>query len=444
MEIANIEESNNIIENVELGSIADEMEVSIGDLLISINGKEIKDVIDYKYMMSDDYLLVEIEKNNGEIWELEIEKEPGEDLGILFTNPLIDKVKSCNNNCIFCFVDQLPPNMRDTLYFKDDDSRLSFLQGSFITLTNLGEDEIQRIVDYRLSPINISVHTTNPKLRIRMLKNKNAGQIFETLKRFHEVNIDMNCQIVLIPGINDGEELKRTIADLSTLWPSIKSVAVVPVGITKYRDGLEKINIYNKETATSVINDVEAMQQRYLSTIGSRYIFASDEFYIVSGRKIPEHYEYEGYPQYENGVGILRLFITEVNNALNNSLKKEVKQKILFVTGTLAFKYMKEISLKIMDKYDGLSIEVVPIINDYFGETITVAGLVTGMDLVKQLIEYKNYDKIIIPRTMLKRDEEIFLDNLTLKEAIDKLGTEIVPSSVDGYELIKLIEIGVK
>ena len=404
MKIANIKESNNIIGNVELGSIADEMEVSPGDLLISVNGKEIKDIIDYKYMMSDDYLLVEIEKNNGEIWELEIEKEPGEDLGILFTNPLIDKVKSCNNNCIFCFVDQLPPNMRDTLYFKDDDSRLSFLQGSFITLTNMNEDEIQRIVDYRLSPINISVHSTNPKLRIRMLKNKKAGQIFETLKKFHEVNIDMNCQIVLIPGINDGEELKRTIGDLSTLWPSIKSVAVVPVGITKYRDGLEKINIYNKETATSVINDVETMQQRYLSTIGSRYIFASDEFYIISGRKIPEHDEYERYPQYENGVGILRLFITEVNNALNNSVKKELKQKILFVTGALAFKYMEDMSLKIMDKYDGLSIEVVPIINDYFGETITVAGLITGMDLVKQLMEYKNYDKIIIPRTMLKSD----------------------------------------
>lgn len=444
MEITNIKESRNIIEDIEIGSIADELEVNPGDVLLSINGKSIKDVIDYKYMMADDYLVVEIEKSDGEIWEFEIEKDAGEDLGIIFTNPLIDRAKSCNNKCMFCFIDQLPPNMRDTLYFKDDDSRLSFLQGNFITLTNMGEDEIQRIIDYRLSPINVSVHTTNPELRIRMLRNKNAGKIFNILKRFHEVNIEMNCQIVLVPGVNDGEELNRTISDLSTLYPSINSVAVVPVGITKYRHGLDNLDIYNRETSNKVVREVEVMQKNYIEKLDTRYIFASDEFYVVSDNKLPEYDEYEGFPQYENGVGLLRSFKTEIEEALEKSPYSESKQKLVFATGTLAFGFMKDIARMIMEKYKNLIIEVVPIKNNFFGETITVSGLVTGKDLVEQTKKYDGYDKVIIPRTMLKRDEEIFLDNITLKEAIEKLGTEIVPSKVDGFELIKLIETGVR
>ncbi|WP_422485221.1 DUF512 domain-containing protein [Gudongella sp. DL1XJH-153] len=444
MEITNIKESRNIIEDVELGSIADELDVNPGDVLLSINNRIIKDVIDYKYMMADEYLMVEIEKPDGEIWEFEIEKDPGDDLGIIFTNPLIDRAKTCNNKCMFCFIDQLPPNMRDTLYFKDDDSRLSFLQGNFITLTNMGEDEIQRIIDYRLSPINVSVHTTNPELRVKMLRNKNAGKIFDILKRFHEVNIEMNCQIVLVPGINDGEELKRTISDLSTLYPSINSVAVVPVGITKYRQGLDNLDIYSNKTSHSVVKDVELMQKHYIEKLNTRYIFASDEFYVVSGNKLPEYDEYEGFPQYENGVGLLRSFKTEIEEALEKSSYSESKQKLIFATGTLAFGFMKEIARMIMEKYSNLIIEVVPIKNYFFGETITVSGLVTGKDLVEQTNKFKGFDKVIIPRSMLKKDEEIFLDNITLEEAIEKLGIEIVPSRVDGLELINLIETGVR
>lgn len=444
MEITNIKESRNIIEDVELGSIADELDVNPGDILLSINNREIKDVIDYKYMMADEYLLVEIEKPHGEIWEFEIEKEPGEDLGIIFTNPLIDRAKSCNNKCMFCFIDQLPPNMRDTLYFKDDDSRLSFLQGNFITLTNMGEDEIQRIIEYRLSPINVSVHTTNPDLRVRMLRNKNAGKIFDILKRFHEVNIEMNCQIVLVPGVNDGEELKRTINDLSTLYPSIHSVAVVPVGITKYRQGLDELEIYDGDTAAGVVLDVENMQRHFIEKIGTRYIFASDEFYVVSGNKLPEYHEYEGFPQYENGVGLLRSFRSEVEEALEGSNLSSMDKKLIFATGTLAYEFMRDIASMIMAKYDNLTIEVVPIKNYFFGETITVSGLVTGGDLVEQLKTYDGFEKVIIPRSMLKRDEEIFLDNISLVQASDKLGIEIVPSGVDGKELINLIETGVR
>src|SRR5690554_292218 len=264
MEITNIKESRNIIEDVVLGSIADELGVDPGDILLTINDTPVKDVIDYKYLISDEYLEVVIQKEDGEIWELEIEKEISEDLGIIFTNPLIDKAKSCQNKCMFCFIDQLPPNMRDTLYFKDDDSRLSFLQGNFITLTNMSQDDIDRIIQYRLSPINVSVHTTNPELRIKMLKNKKAGKIYEILKSFHKANLEMNCQIVLVPGVNDGDELRKTIEDLSKLYPSINSVAVVPVGVTKYRESLAKLETYDEEKAKVLIADINKMQDEYM------------------------------------------------------------------------------------------------------------------------------------------------------------------------------------
>jgi putative radical SAM enzyme (TIGR03279 family) len=308
----------------------------------------------------------------------------------------------------------------------------------------MGEDEIQRIIDYRLSPINVSVNTTNPELRVRMLRNKNAGKVFDILKRFHEVNIEMNCQIVLVPGVNDGDELIRTINDLSTLYPSINSVAVVPVGITKYRQGLDKLDIYDRDTSAKVIMDVEKMQGYFLEKAGTRFIFASDEFYVVSGNKLPEYDEYEGFPQYENGVGLLRSFKTEVEKALEDSSLPDTDQKLIFATGTLAYDFIREIAAMIMKRYVNLRIEVVPIRNNFFGETITVSGLVTGRDLVEQVKDYDGFDKVIIPRSMLKRDEDIFLDNITLEQAIDMLGIEIAPSMVDGKELINLIETGVR
>jgi len=445
MEITNIKESRNIIEDIVLGSIADELGVDPGDILVSINDVPVQDVIDYKYLISDEYLEVVIQKSNGELWELEIEKDISEDLGIIFTNPLIDKAKSCQNKCMFCFIDQLPPNMRDTLYFKDDDSRLSFLQGNFITLTNMSQDDIDRIIKYRLSPINVSVHTTNPELRIKMLKNKKAGMIYEILKSFHKANLEMNCQIVLVPGVNDGDELKKTISDLSALYPSINSVAVVPVGITKYRDGLFQLDIYNKDKAIKVIKDVNEMQNMYKEKLSTRYIFASDEFYVVSNEELPTYDEYEGFPQYENGVGLLRSFDQEIEDALDKVKTKNVNSKnIIFATGKLAYGFMEQIADKIMSKFVGLNIKVVPITNNFFGETITVSGLVTGIDLVQQVKSIESFDLVIIPRSMMKRDEEIFLDNITLVEAEKLMNKMIIPSVVDGEELIRIIEAEVK
>ncbi len=293
----NISESRNIIEEIAEGSIGEELEIEKGgDILLSINHTEVKDIIDYKYLVSDDYILLGIQKPNGDIWEYEIEKDYDEDLGIIFTNPLIDKAKSCRNKCIFCFIDQLPPNMRETLYFKDDDSRLSFLQGNFITLTNMSDDEIDRIIRYRLSPINISVHTTNPELRVKMLNNKNAGKIYDILKRFHEARLEINCQIVLVPGVNDGEELNRTLFDLSKLYPTVESVAVVPVGITKYREKLAKLTPYNKELSEELLDYISHEQTRLLRELGTRFVFPSDEFFALSKREVPSYEEYEGFP----------------------------------------------------------------------------------------------------------------------------------------------------
>lgn len=445
MEIKNTKETRNIIEDIILGSIADEMGIEPGDILISINDQKIKDVIDYKYLVADESLFFEVEKGNGEIWELEVEKDYDEDLGIIFTNPLIDRAKTCQNKCMFCFIDQLPPNMRDTLYFKDDDSRLSFLQGNFITLTNMSDDDINRIINYRLSPINISVHTTNPELRVKMLKNKNAGKVFEILKRFHNANLKINCQIVLVPNVNDKTELENTINDLSTLYPSVASVAVVPVGITKYRKGLEKLDVFDKSLSKELVQQIENMQHKYLIQLGTRFVFASDEFFCVSEEPLPDFDEYEGFPQYENGVGLLRSFKTEIEQRLER--QKEIESftnKIIFATGTLAFDFILEISKLIMSKCINLEIRVIPIKNKFFGETITVSGLITGSDLVEQLSNLDDYDYVLIPDSMLKNGEDIFLDNISLMKAAEMLNKKIHSTPVDGDKLIDIIEYGVE
>lgn len=444
MELGNVMETKNIIEDIVLGSIAEELSIEPGDILVSINGEKVKDVIDYKYLISDDFLLIEIQKPNGEVWEFDIEKDYNEDLGIIFTNPLIDKAKSCKNKCMFCFIDQLPPNMRDTLYFKDDDSRLSFLQGNFITLTNMSDEEIDRIIKYRLSPINVSVHTTNPELRVKMLKNKNAGKVYEILKRFHEANLEVNCQIVLVPGVNDGGELERTIDDLSMLFPTIESVAVVPVGITKYRKNLEQVRTYDKELALKLLDSIEKMQDKFLEKKATRFVFASDEFYCLTKCKLPSFDNYEGFPQYENGVGLMKSFEYEIDSQLEElKVNKDIKKKYIIATGTLAYDFIIKITNKIKNKFEGIEFTVVPIKNNFFGETITVSGLVTGNDLISQLKSYKNYDAVIIPKVMLKRDEEIFLDNSTIKDIEMELGIKILVSEVDGEKFIDVLKLGV-
>ncbi len=443
MELQNIEETKNIIEQVIEGSIADELEIEKGDVILSINDKKIRDIIDYKYLISDEHILLQIERD-GEVWEFEIEKEFDEDLGIEFTNPLIDRAKSCKNKCIFCFVDQLPPNMRETLYFKDDDSRLSFLQGNFITLTNMTDDEIDRIIEYRLSPINISVHTTNPELRIKMLKNKNAGKIYSILQRFHNAKLEMNCQIVLVPDVNDGKELDKTLRDLSKLYPSISSVAIVPVGITKYRDQLEAVRPFDEQMSSDLLKYFFSMQDNFLTKLGTRFVFPSDEFFALSHTQLPSYDEYEGFPQLENGVGLMKLFQHELEEELKNTLDTySLNKTFVLATGTLAANFMKNICKKIEAKFKGLSIKVIPITNNFFGEKITVSGLITGYDLIRELKGIDG-DKIIIPKSMLRSCEDVFLDDVTLHDLEKELGVQVMVSKVSGKEFIECFKEEVK
>lgn len=444
MELNNINDYKNVIENVKVASIAHEIGIEKGDILLSINNKPVKDIIDYKFLITDEYIEVTIEKSYGEIWVLEIEKDFDEDLGIEFTNPLIDRAKSCRNKCIFCFIDQLPKNMRETLYFKDDDSRLSFLQGNFITLTNMSDEEIDRIIKYRISPINISVHTTNPDLRVKMLNNKDAGKIFNILKRFHEANLEINCQIVLVPNVNDGAELDRTLTDLSSLYPSVKSVAIVPVGLTKHREGLANIRIFSKNESRKFLDFIMEKQNYFLENLGTRFVYPSDEFYIMGDYNLPSYGDYEGFPQLENGVGLVKSFEQEILDALSTIDKLlHLDKHYIIATGTLAKDFMTRMARKIMAKFKGLKLEVVAIKNRFFGETITVSGLITGQDLIEQLKDHESIDKVngvIIPKSMLRRDTHIFLDDLNINNVEDGLKTKVIPIEVSGMDFVNIFK----
>ncbi|MCG4586173.1 DUF512 domain-containing protein, partial [Anaerosalibacter bizertensis] len=329
--------------------------------------------------------------------------------------------------------------MRKTLYFKDDDSRLSFLQGNFITFTNLSDEEIQRIIDYRLSNINVSVHTTNPELRVKMLNNKNAGKILDILKKFKESGIKVNCQIVLVPGINDGKELDRTLEDLASLYPSVSSVAVVPVGLTKHREGLCKLRTFDKKSSKELLEYMKTKHKIFLDRLGTRFVYPSDEFYAVAEEELPAYEEYEGFPQLENGVGLMRLFLYEIEEELkkidDNTI---VNKKYIIATGTLAYKFMKDIADKVMKKIKGLDLKVVPIENNFFGTTITVSGLITGQDLISQTKIYSDYDGIIIPSSMLRDGEDVFLDDYTVLDVEKELNKKIIPSKVSGSDFIKI------
>lgn len=437
----NVKNTNNVISKVYKDSIADELGIEVGDLLISINGEPIHDIIEYRFLLSDEYLEVEIQKQNREVYIYEIEKDYDDDLGIEFTNPIIDKAKSCRNKCVFCFIDQLPKGMRETLYFKDDDSRLSFLQGNFVTLTNMSEEDINNIIKYRISPINISVHTTNPELRKTMIKNKFAGNLYSIMERLAEAQIQMNCQIVLCPGYNDKEELERTVSDLTKLYPYVNSAAAVPVGITKHREHLPNLEIFNEKTAGETIDQVDKLQKKYLKELGTRFIFLSDEFYIMAKRKLLDYDEYEGFIQFENGVGMISKFEREIKDYLEN-LSEDHKSKIKKVsiaTGHSAYEFMCEMAKCIMEKCPNVQIDVYKIINNFFGDTITVSGLVTATDIIDQLKDKNLGETLYIPRSMLKADEEIFLDNITLENLSDIMGLEVVPCLNEGKDFIDKI-----
>lgn len=427
----------NIIVKVLKNSIAEEMELEPGDELVSVNNCSVKDYIDYKYQISDENILFEIKKPNGEIWELEIEKEYDEDIGIVFENPLMDNIKVCSNKCIFCFIDQMPKGMRKTLYLKDDDTRLSFLYGNFITLTNLKDEEIERIIKYKISPIKVSVHTTDSNLRKYMMGNDKDIDILKYLKKLIDAGITVDCQIVLVREVNDKDQLDKTIRDLSSIHPGLRSVAVVPVGLTKFRDRLVELKLFDKESATEIVKQVTELQNELYNKLDTRFIFIADEFYITSGMNFPSYEDYEDFDQLENGIGMCRLFKQQIEDLLDEYEGSEpIADEIAFVTGAAAYELMVEMSEKIMKKIP-LKINVVKIINNFFGERITVSGLITGKDIIEQLKD-KNYKNIILPRNMIN-DNNVMLDDLTIQDLEKELNTEVTVCDVDGETLLNLI-----
>ncbi len=432
-------ENLHIIKTIIEGSIAEEMGVEAGDILLEINGQQVKDVFDYHYLCNEEYLTVVIRKSDGEEWELDIEKEYEEDLGIEFENGLMDEYRSCHNKCIFCFIDQMPKGMRDTLYFKDDDSRLSFLQGNYVTLTNMSEEDVERIITYKMSPINISVQTMNPELRNMMLHNRFAGQALEKIERFYEAGIVMNGQIVLCKGINDGKELEFTVEQLMKYAPLMESVSVVPVGLSKYREGLHPLEPFTKEDAEAVIDYIEKMQKICFEKYGLHFVHASDEWYLLAKRELPEESRYDGYLQLENGVGMLRLLREEFGEALKEAKGHNNKKKVTLATGLLAAPTMRELSESLKEKFPQVEVEVRAIRNDFFGEKITVSGLITGQDIVAQLKGNISGDKLLIPINMLRSEEDVFLDDYTISQVETEVGMPIRVTAASGFDLLEAI-----
>ncbi len=428
-----------IIKAVEPLSIAEELGIEAGDKLISINDNIIEDVFDYHYLVNDEELVVLIEKADGEEWELEIEKDYEEDLGITFEQGLMDEYRSCRNKCIFCFIDQMPKGMRETLYFKDDDSRLSFLQGNYITLTNMSDHDVERMVQYHLEPINISFQTTNPELRCKMLHNRFAGEALKKVDKLYEGGIHMNGQIVLCKGVNDGEELERSIRDLTKYLPYLQSVSVVPVGLTKYRDGLYPLEPFTKEDAIKVLDTIEGWQKKIYEEYGLHFIHAGDEWYILAEREMPEEERYDGYMQLENGVGMLRLLMNEFDEALADLEGDDRKVEVSIATGKLAYPYLQRMIEKLQVKFPNVKVHLYWIRNDFFGEKITVAGLITGQDLIEQLKGSELGSKLLLPCNMLRDGEEVFLDDVTLTEVKDSLQVEIDIVKSSGWDFVERI-----
>lgn len=426
------------IKSVVKNSPAYGKDISAGDMLVSVNGHGISDVLDYMYYSAeiDTELLLE---RRGERHTVNIKKSEYDDLGLEFENFLMDSKQSCQNKCIFCFIDQMPPNMRETLYFKDDDARLSFLQGNYVTLTNLSQKDIDRIIQMRLS-INISVHTTNPELRCMMMNNRFAGEKLDYIRQFAEAGISMNCQIVLCPDINDGTELVRTLTDLGNLMPNIQSIAVVPVGLTKFRQGLYPLKIFDRDGASKTIDIIESFQKNFLDKYGTRLVYPSDEFYITAGREIPNGDFYEDYPQYENGVGMIRSLMDEFDSAFETAEEDEIKPcSTSIVTGELAYKYICGLVEKAQKKWHNIKCNVYKIRNDFFGETITVTGLITGQDLIAQLKGKPLGDALLISSNMIRKDGGLFLDDYTISDVEKALDIKIRIVENDGFELFDAI-----
>ena len=431
--------NGHIIDKVEPGSIAEELEIEPGDLLLKINNQTIKDVFDYHYLINDEFLTVLIQKPNNEEWELEIEKDYEQDLGIEFSESLMDNYRSCKNKCIFCFIDQNPKGMRETIYFKDDDARLSFLQGNYITLTNMKNEDIERIIKYKLEPVNISVHTTNPELRIKMLNNRFAGDALNKIKMLYDGGISMNSQIVLCKNWNDKEELDRSIRELSAYLPYMESLSVVPLGKTKYREGLTELESFTKKDAAEVLDQIHGWQDKFLKKYGTRFVFASDEWYIRAGYELPTADYYEGYGQIENGVGIMRSFIDEAEEYLEELNSNPKPHKVSLVTGVLAYSMMQELIAKINKRFPQVETSLYCIQNHFYGPEITVTGLLTGQDIIAQLTGKDLGDYLLLPNVLLRSGEEILLDDITVNDIQNALQTPIRIVQSDGKSFVDTI-----
>lgn len=423
---------------VEPGSIAEEIGIAPGDSLVKVNGNIFHDILEYRYLISEPELELEVLKSDGTTEIITVESDY-EDLGIEFRRGLVDTAQSCRNKCIFCFIDQLPKGMRETVYFKDDDTRLSFLQGNYVTLTNLSDEEIDRLIAMHVSPINISVHTTNPELRVKMLKNPNAAKLYDIMKRFAENGICMNTQIVLCPEYNDGAELDRTINDLAALYPCVASCSVVPVGLTRYREGLCKLKPFDGAASLEVVRIIEAHQKRFKKEFGINLIYASDEFYINAKLPVPKPEEYDGFPQIENGVGLIASMQEEFDCAVKLIKPKKYPRSVAIATGEIAYGFISALADRLVRKCAELKIKVYPVKNEFFGGGVNVSGLVTGSDILRTLENEPKYDALFIPDSMLRDGEDIFLDDITLNELEKRLGMPVVPVCNDGYVFVEKI-----
>ena len=430
-----------IVKEVKPGSIAEEMEIEAGDKILAIDNTEIEDIFDYQFLVQDTYIEVLVEKTDGEQWLLEVDKEFDEDLGIEFENGLMDEYRHCHNKCIFCFIDQMPKGMRDTLYFKDDDSRLSFLQGNYVTLTNMSDHDVDRICRYNLSPINISFQTMNPELRCKMLNNRFAGEALKKVDVLNEAGIRMNGQIVLCKGINDGEELEFSIKELMKYIPNLESVSVVPVGLSKYREGLYPLEPFEKDDAEKVIALIEKYQKECFEKYGTHFIHASDEWYILAEQELPEEERYDGYLQLENGVGMIRLLLEEFHEELERRKQNILpfQDEVSMVTGRLAYPYIKRMTEEMQELYPGLKIHLYPIRNDFFGEMITVSGLLTGQDIIAQLQGKELGTRLLLPQNVLRSGEEVFLDDVTLQEMEKALQVSINIVKSSGCDFVNAL-----
>ncbi len=445
-----MKKTKHVICRIIEGSIAEELGVEPGDELLAINGQEITDIFDYQYLVQDEYIEALIRRADGEEWLLEIDKEYDEDLGIEFENGLMDDYRSCHNKCIFCFIDQMPKGMRETLYFKDDDSRLSFLQGNYVTLTNMSDEDVERIIRYHLSPINISFQTTNPELRCMMLHNRFAGRALLQVRKLYEAGITMNGQIVLCKGINDGAELERSIADLTAYLPHLESVSVVPVGLSKYRDGLYPLEPFTKEDAREVLRCIHRWQEKLYPEYGLHFVHASDEWYVLAEEPLPEEARYDGYLQLENGVGMLRLLLTEFEEAMEaleeqdpegayGTYDKGCGGELSVVTGKLAYPFLKDMACKLEARFPALQIHVYAITNEFFGERITVSGLLTGQDIIRQLQGRTLGERILLPQNVLRSGEDYFLDDITVRDVEKALQVKVDIVKSSGHDFVHAV-----